>query len=84
LRNWSAVANGIEAHLDRLKAEVIKGGELRQAMLGLAIEQREHGRRSGLLLQACGDGVRAEDVATALAMDAAPVGSHMRRSRTRP
>jgi hypothetical protein len=39
LRNWSAVANGIESHLDRLKAEVIrlKGGEVRHAIM------RRHG-----------------------------------------
>lgn len=40
MRNWSAVASGIEAHLDRLKTEVIRleGGELRYEIM------RRHGR----------------------------------------
>jgi adenylylsulfate kinase-like enzyme len=40
LRNWAAVANGVEAHLNRLKTEVIRleGGELRHAIM------QRHGR----------------------------------------
>ncbi len=35
MRNWSAVASAIEAHLDNLKADVIRleGGELRHGIM---------------------------------------------------